>query len=1113
MNPMKHSTFPILGILALTFYQSLEFSRATGFDVAQYNVVWDSSSTNATGSMPLAGGNLGLNVWVEGDDLLFYLGSPDSRVEDEKLVKLGRVRLSFSSAPFRNNFRQELDLAESCLHITGDGLKIRLWMDAFAPVVHVEMESAAPVTATVAYESWRFAAESVTNGLEWHYRLDPAKTDRAGRMVKQRVTSLASLVPDPLGNLTLGGRIVAPGLVADGTGSGTYMGTAFKFWKLKTKKPVTSLDLRVLTRVAQDASMEVWRSGLDKLASAPDNRAKTVKWWRAFWERSWININPGTSASDLGWQVGRNYQLFRYILAANRTGRAPTLFNGGFFTFDNPLPNATAYDAAGPCPDERAWWGCLFMAQNQRWLYWPLLRSGDLDLLDVGLDFYRNRAPMEAARVKLLMGVEGTEFDESLDIYGLTGTGQSGDGHNANAHLRNHYTSMLDFAYLMAEECRFTGCDPAPSLPVMLGALKFFDSYYQKETQQRTGQPLDAQGQLVIFPCNACEQGEGCKNNSDAIGGLRAIARGLLELKISAADRAWVEGFAKRLPAIYTAEKNGHRIIPLAESWQHVFNPNEFPQVYNFFPFHNYGVGLPDLELARDTWRFGAINDRLAKESVCWKYGNTAVAELGLADEAKAYALKKFLYPYGADGQNMSTLGNCAQFQPRFPAFWATYPFDAFPDMDHGGCAMVGLQEMLLQTPGDKLLLLPAWPPAWDVSFKMHAPQSTTVECEVRGGKIVRLEVTPAARRKDVEIVGPVAPLPPVPVPMSVLVAGSGTNAVASSSAHPSARSLSALDLDHDGRISLDEFYLTGPPPLHPRMKQVFESFDPDHQGSLSYADTRRAIATVSGLMPKLTPEVDGALRPITIEVNPRTKRALIKATVNGVEGRFLLDTGTSDTILNPAFAKKAGVDFVEICTMIVAGNYGKKGDTVSLVRVPDMEIAGTHFRDFHAVLRKSEHRYEFGGDGELDGVMGANVLFRKPLTLDFRRQTLVFATNNAGAHDFTFDLIPNHRNTPAVQAEIDGTKIELMFDSGTAIDDAVLVNEPYHAALRKLADEPAAKTYHAREVRVGGQLLAANQLCLLQPFEQTVLGSLFYDRHVITVDQAAGKIWLDRNR
>ncbi len=85
------------------------------------------------------------------------------------------------------------------------------------------------------------------------------------------------------------------------------------------------------------------------------------------------------------------------------------------------------------------------------------------------------------------------------------------------------------------------------------------------------------------------------------------------------------------------------------------------------------------------------------------------------------------------------------------------------PDHNWGGSAMVGLQEMLLApdpAPSGKLYLLPAWPEAWDVRFKLHAPQNTTIECELRAGKIVKLEVTPASRRKDVEILGPM-PTPP----------------------------------------------------------------------------------------------------------------------------------------------------------------------------------------------------------------------------------------------------------------------------------------------------------------------------------------------------------------
>jgi hypothetical protein len=346
---------------------------------------------------------------------------------------------------------------------------------------------------------------------------------------------------------------------------------------------------------------------------------------------------------------------------------------------------------------------------------------------------------------------------------------------------------------------------------------------------------------------------------------------------------------------------------------------------------------------------------------------------------------------------------------------------------------------------------------------------------------------------------------------VTALSAVPATNPASVTKAGQPAPALERLDLNHDGRISLEEFYHTGPPPLHPRMKQVFDSFDHERQGSLSYAETKQVIATVSGLRPKLTPVVDGAFGPIALEVSPQTKRALVRATINGLEGRFLLDTGTSDTILDTEFARQAGVDFVEICTPIVAGNYGKKGDIISLVRVPDMQIAGTHFRDFHAVLREEgKPRRDF--PSRLAGILGANVLFARPLTLDYRQHRLAFATNSSGPHEFNFDLVPNHRKTAALEAEIDGVKVILMLDSGAAIGDTILINETYQAAVRQLAGEPEAKQYQAKEVRVGGTLLLANQRCILRPFEEAVIGSHFFDRNVITIDLAAGKVWIDRN-
>ncbi len=66
------------------------------------------------------------------------------------------------------------------------------------------------------------------------------------------------------------------------------------------------------------------------------------------------------------------------MLACNRDGELPLLFNGGIFTTDNngrikgnnndELPT---FEGEPVTPDFRRWMGCYFMSQNQRWLGWP----------------------------------------------------------------------------------------------------------------------------------------------------------------------------------------------------------------------------------------------------------------------------------------------------------------------------------------------------------------------------------------------------------------------------------------------------------------------------------------------------------------------------------------------------------------------------------------------------------------------------------------------------------------------------------------------------------------------------------------------------------------------
>lgn len=756
----------IFSFILILLTTRLVFPQSTGSgpDTNQYNISWNTQSKDATGSMPLGGGNLGLNVWVENNDLLIYLGHPDSRIENQKLIKLGRVRINFSPSPFGKNFNQSLDLASNAIYLKGefpDGkpFKTKIWVDVYNPVVHVEVNSEKKVRIDISYESWFFEAQWIKNGLEWIYRLDPAKSSLIQKIKNQKLEAIADQIPDPLKDLTMGGRIVADGLKFKSEGSGSYMSTPYKRWTSTTGKSVKQLDVRIFAYVKNEESVHSWKKNLDHIESQTRNTEgvdsiRTSEWWKAFWNRSYININPGSAESDTAWQIGRNYQLFRYLLGCNSTGRNPTLFNGGIFTFDNPLEDFTAFGAAAPGPDERSWWDCLFMAQNQRLVYWPMIKSGDDDLLKIGLDFYRDRTELANARSKHFFDVEGTPFPESIDIYGLMAACPSDSGHHGCEHLTYHYTSSLEFAFMMLEYFRFSGKALKESMPTIMGVLKFYDNFYQKSCLELTGKPLDENGKLVIYPGNACEYGIGTRNHADAIAGLMALTNTMLNLEtglIEPPDLEWLRSFQKRIPDIPLTLKEGNACVAVAESYDKIGNPNEFTQLYTLFPFHIYGTGLPDKEIALNTWNYGADNEAIQKEFMCWKYSNIAVARLGLAEEAKKYAVNKFLYPPVVPFMSVG-YGDCGRFKARFPAFWVTYPFDHFPDMDHGGCSMIGLQEMLMQTPGDRIILFPAWPKDWDVDFKLHAPGQTVVEVSYRSGKIQSLHVSPVERRADIII-------------------------------------------------------------------------------------------------------------------------------------------------------------------------------------------------------------------------------------------------------------------------------------------------------------------------------------------------------------------------
>jgi hypothetical protein len=739
----------------------------------QYNIIWTTPGNRSVNSMPIGGGNVALNVWTTEDELLFYIGSPDSWVDGDMPgkvanVKLNRVRVKISPNPFSVKLRQELELVTNSIRVSGeakDGTKVNLliWVDAFKPIVHIEGEASGPVNATVQVETWRGEGRFDGNSILWSYRNEGPSRARSASITRQGIQNIEQSVPDPIGNLTFGGRLSGAGMVADSQTTGENEGQKFRGWRLKTKAAIRKFDLQATLRIAQDPDKEAWEQAVSDLEAATlkntgQDWERTKGWWKGFWNRSHILINPGRSDSDPAWQVGRNYNLFRAMLGSNSSGRMPTLFNGGAFLCDAD-------------PDRRQWGEAGFTAQNQRLVYWPLLKSGDADLLDVALDFYAGRLPLERAWAKHFWDVNGAVFPEDIDVFGMTVRLARKDGTCTPECLQYHWTSGMEFALMMLETWRYYRSDIQSYIPVAGSILHFYDQFYRKQNMKNNGSELDPAGHLVIYPGNGLEVYSGARNDAAALSGLMALSDALLALPegmIDAGERNFYREFRSHLAPLPTRMWRDHLCISPAESWAaERFDSNmELPQLYPVFPFQIYGVGQPDLELARDTWKFGYTDLAKQKAYFCWYQGGIFAACLGLTDDAREYALAKFLHPFwpspGGNDINLELrakslwklhwMDTTGWEIPRYPAFWDCMDFDQRPDMDHGGSAMIQLQEMLMHTTGDQIILFPAWPKEWDVDFKLHAPENTTVECVLKSGEITTLKVTPESRRKDIVI-------------------------------------------------------------------------------------------------------------------------------------------------------------------------------------------------------------------------------------------------------------------------------------------------------------------------------------------------------------------------
>jgi len=730
-------------------------------------VTWDAPSVDARGSMPLGNGDIALNAWVEpSGDLLFYIGKSDSWEDNSRLAKVGLVRVKLTPALLSPGagFVQKLDPARGEMVVTvtapakpggqpGAAVTLRLWVDANHPTIHVETQSAEPVAATASFELWRTAATTLPTIEVSDVHLDWKKPDHQHAPTIVEPDTVLHNLPDGIGWLHHNRKSVGPELqmrqqdlmeapwhdpILHRTFGAVIRSPEARRADDRTLEsaPAQQHHFAVHVLTQQPATPEEWLARMRQLIGEVERvdlaqrHAAHLTWWQDFWARSHIAITARAGATDpsAAAEVAQGYALQRFITACAGRGAYPIKFNGSLFTVPWPdQPGDADYRRWGP----GYWW------QNTRLPYASLCTSGDLDLLQPFFRMYTGEVlAVSRYRAQRYFGYEdaaymaecihpwGAVFGES---YGWdTPAAERTDKLQVSGYHKWEWVGGLELVFMLQDYYDHTGDREflrATLLPAARSFVRFFDCHYQPGTD----------GKLVMHPSQALETWWDTTNPMPEVAGLHAVIGRLLALPadlLPAADRAYLTGLRERVPPLPVQEIDGGRVLAPAARYENKRNI-ENAELYAVFPFRLVAFEKPDAALG-----IGALHRRADRGPFGWRQEDIFMAYLGLAGEARDYVVQRVRKKDPA----------C-----RFPAFWGPN-YDWTPDQCHGGVLMKAVQAMLLQSEGDRIFLLPAWPADWDVDFKLHAPQQTVVEGRVVAGKIAEFKVTPEARRKDVMV-------------------------------------------------------------------------------------------------------------------------------------------------------------------------------------------------------------------------------------------------------------------------------------------------------------------------------------------------------------------------
>lgn len=727
--------------------------------VDEYNVSWTEKSKIASDAMPLGNGTTGALVSVlENGHVFISVRHIDAWSEAHRLLKLGDVEIEIFPNPFENTFKQELVLNDGVIYLEGnDGFKSKIWVDKNSEVIHVENNSDSKFKLNVKLHNWRNEPKLIK---ETNLKGIPGGiTESADVIVKDNKKAItwyhrntttkafdwtikALEIPKPKGldnvleNRTFGAMIVGDKMTNTSDTSMISKARSCNHLKIYTlNKRVESVD-EWLTTI---------ENGTSKKTSLTSNWQSHVGWWNKFWKSSYIHLTGFKEAK----QTSAGYAYTMYLNAMAGEGEFPIIWNGSMFAPD--LNEVLQRNHTGikhfKDKDHRSW-GNLMLHQNVRLPFYSMNAAGQFKYTDPFINVYLRGFDLMKEHTHKVFNHGGTVIRESTTLWGVIAPGVYGvdraglePGQQQSKWHRTHWNAGLEVAWYLSEHYDYTLDETFAKesfIPFASEIVSFFDVHWPH-----------INGKLYFPDVHVLESFRDADNPMPFIAGLNSVLNRLLDLPehlTTKSDRIYWTELLDRVPEVPTRMRNGIKILANAEVIKSKKANIEVAELYSVFPYQLYGVGLPNLKLAQDTYKNRTtLVDDVGGENPKWAPGYTRggwhpeaimAAMVGLTDSVQKEVVWALHRPVP---------------EQRYPGFFMS-THDGTPDVQHSSVAATALQRMILQDVHDKIVLLPAFPKEWSGEFKLYAKRNTIIEGKIVEGEIKELQLISTDRKKDVVI-------------------------------------------------------------------------------------------------------------------------------------------------------------------------------------------------------------------------------------------------------------------------------------------------------------------------------------------------------------------------